>query len=83
MLAANGDKLFVFGKTDLTLTIDDMVIHNDALVAQINADGILGLDFILANSCSSDVCHEVLLLKDKKNTTADRVLHWLQSNNNK
>lgn len=43
-----------------------MVIQNDALVAQINADGILGLDFMLANSCSVDVSHNVLLLKDKR-----------------
>lgn len=66
ILAANGGKLFVLGKTDLTLTINDMVIHNDALVAQINADGILGLDFMLVNSCSVDVSHKVLLLKDKR-----------------
>lgn len=58
--------MFVLGKTYLTLTIDAMVIHNDALVAQINADGILGLDFMLANSCSVDVSHKVLLLKEKK-----------------
>lgn len=66
ILAANGGELFVLGKTDLTLTIDDMVMHSNALVAQINADGILGLDFMLENSCSFDVSHNVLLLKDKR-----------------
>lgn len=66
ILAANGGELCVLGKTDLTLTIDDMVIHNDALVAQINADGIVGLDLMLANFCSVDVSHKVLLLKDKR-----------------
>lgn len=42
------------------------LIHNDALVAQVNADGILRWDFMLSNSCSTDVSHKVLLFKDKK-----------------
>lgn len=48
------------------MTIDDMVIHNGGMVAHMNADGILGLDFMLANSCSVDVSHKILLLKDKR-----------------
>lgn len=65
ILAANGGELFELGKTNLTLTIYDTVFQNDALVTQINADGMLGLDFMLANFCSVDVNHKVLLLQDK------------------
>lgn len=66
ILAANGGELLELGKTNLTLTIYDMVFQNDALVAQTNADGMQGLDFMLANFCSVDVNHKVLVLKDKK-----------------
>lgn len=66
ILAANGGELFELGKTNLTLTIYDMVFQNNALVAQINADEMLGLGFMLANFCSVDVKHKVLLLKDKR-----------------
>lgn len=56
------------------MNINDTVFHSNTLVAQINADGIEGFDFMLVNSCSVDVSHKVILLKETKNATAGRGL---------
>lgn len=58
-------------------TIDDMVIHNSVMVAQINAaDGIPGLDFL-----SSWHEPQGSSVERYKNTTDLWELYWLQSNN--
>lgn len=46
ILAAISGELFALVKTDLTLTIDDIVIHSNVFVAKINAGEILLLNFL-------------------------------------
>lgn len=66
ILAANGDELFALVKTDLTLNIDDIVIHSNVFVAKINAGKMLLLNFLLANFCTVGMNHRVILLLDKR-----------------
>lgn len=66
ILAANGDELFALVKTDLTLNIDDIVIHSNVFVAKINAGEMLLLNFLLANFCTVGMNHRVILLLDKR-----------------
>lgn len=66
ILAANSGELFALVKTDLTLTIDDRVIHSNVFVAKINAGEILLLNFLLANFCTVGMNHRVILLLDKR-----------------
>lgn len=66
ILAANSGELFALVKTDLTLTIDDRVIHSNVFVAKINAGEMLLLNFLLANFCTVGMNHRVILLLDKR-----------------
>lgn len=66
ILAANSGELFALVKTDLTLTIDDIVIHSNVFVAKINAGEMLLLNFLLANFCTVGMNHRVILLLDKR-----------------
>lgn len=66
ILAANGDELFALVKTDLTLNIDDIVIHSNVFVAKINAGEMLLLNFLLANFCTVGINHRVILLLEKR-----------------
>ena len=45
ILTANGESLKVAGKTIIEIQSDNFKCLNEAVVADINVDGILGLDF--------------------------------------
>ncbi|XP_062599620.1 uncharacterized protein LOC134261188 [Saccostrea cucullata] len=66
ILAANVSEVSVKGKADITLNIEGMVAHSTAVISEIQADGILGLDFLLSNACTVDMSQKVLHIKDKK-----------------
>ncbi|XP_062568971.1 uncharacterized protein LOC134231056 [Saccostrea cucullata] len=46
IMSANGTALSVHGKAEFNIGIDQLTYHNEAVVANLKADGILGLDFM-------------------------------------
>ncbi|XP_062589995.1 retroviral-like aspartic protease 1 [Saccostrea cucullata] len=60
ILAANGSELSIKDKTDLTLNIEGVVLYTTAVIAEIQADGKLGLDFLLSNACTVDMSERLL-----------------------
>lgn len=60
IMSANGTALCVHGKAEFNIGIDQLTYHNEAVVANLKADGILGLDFMKRNHCKVDVSNEVL-----------------------
>ncbi|CAC5395921.1 unnamed protein product [Mytilus coruscus] len=51
ILTTNGSPLILFGKTILDIEINGSVYSNIAVVADLNADGILGIDFQRSHNC--------------------------------
>ena len=61
-LTPYGSKLNVLGKTIIDFDIDGYVCSNVAIVADINVDGILGLDFQRSHNCTIDVVKGSILI---------------------
>ncbi|CAG2245269.1 unnamed protein product [Mytilus edulis] len=55
ILTTNGSPLNVFGKTIIDIDINGYVYSNIAVVADLNIDGILGIDFQRSHSCVIDI----------------------------
>ena len=55
IITASGSKLNVLGKTIIDIDINGYVCSNVAIVADINVDGILGLDFQRSQNCIINV----------------------------
>ncbi|CAG2194550.1 unnamed protein product [Mytilus edulis] len=51
ILTTNGSPLIVFGKTIIDIEINGDVCSNIAVIADLNVDGILGIDFQRSQSC--------------------------------
>ena len=60
IMSANGTALSVHGKAEFNIGIDQLTYHNEAVVANLKADGILGLDFMKRNHCKVDISNEIL-----------------------
>ncbi|VDI51331.1 Hypothetical predicted protein [Mytilus galloprovincialis] len=55
ILTTNGSPLKVFGKSIIDIDINGCVYSNIAVVADLNIDGILGIDFQRSHSCVIDI----------------------------
>ena len=65
VLAAGGDQLNVYGKATYQIHLGQMVgARCRFIVADINVDGVLGLDFMKSNDCVIDVNGETMSLGD-------------------
>ena len=68
ILTTSGSKLTVLGKTIIDIDINDYVCSNVAIVAYINVDGILGLDFQRSQNCTINVAKGSILIHRHKIT---------------
>jgi predicted aspartyl protease len=66
ILTASGSKLTVLGKTIIDIDINGYVCSNVAIVADINVDGILGLDFQRSQNCTINVAKGSILIHGHK-----------------
>ncbi|CAC5396943.1 unnamed protein product [Mytilus coruscus] len=64
--SANGGLLTLYGKGYFSIQIGKESFKLEALVADIKAEGILGLDFLKANKCVLDVVSEKLFLGESE-----------------
>ena len=64
--SANGGLLTLYGKGYFSIQIGKETFKFEALVADIKAEGILGLDFLKANKCVLDVVSERLFLGESE-----------------
>jgi len=55
ILTASGPKINVLGKTIIDIDINGYVCSNVAIVADINVDGILGIDFQRSQNCTINI----------------------------
>ena len=60
ILTANGESLKVAGKTIIEIQSDTFKCLNEAVVADINIDGILGLDFLKSQHGEIDMCNNTI-----------------------
>jgi hypothetical protein len=63
ILTASGSKLTVLGKTIIDIDINGYVCSNVAIVADINVDGILGLDLHRSQNCTINVAKGSILIQ--------------------
>ena len=56
ILSANGSALQITGETIIDIEIDTCVYTNVAVIADINVDGILSLDFQRSQNCIIHGC---------------------------
>ena len=66
ILTASGSKINIFGKTIIDIDINGYVCSNVAIVADINVDGILGLDFQRSQNCTINVAKGSILIHGHK-----------------
>ena len=66
IITASGSKLNVLGKTIIDIDINGYVCSNVVIVADINVDGILGLDFQRSHNCTINVAKGSILIHDHK-----------------
>ena len=52
MIAANGEEVFTMGAAEFTLSFNGKLFHLPAIVANINTEVVLGLDFMQKFSCT-------------------------------
>lgn len=64
VLSANSEPLKVYGKLDLSITIDKLIYDSTVAVADISVDAILGLDFLLKFDGVVDVTKHILKIRD-------------------
>ena len=55
VMTANDEPLTVYGKTKVSICIGRNTYQVPVVVAEMNSDGILGLDFMLSNDCILDI----------------------------
>ena len=63
ILTANGETLHVFGKTMLDIQIDGFKCNNIAVVADINVDGIVGLDFLRSQNANISMSDGIITMQ--------------------
>ena len=66
ILTASGSKINGLGKTIIDIDINGYVCSNVAIVADINVDGILGLDFQRSQNCTINVANDSILIDGHK-----------------
>ena len=66
ILSASGSALQITGKTIIDIEIDTCVYTNVAVIADINVDGILGLDFQRSQNCIMDISKSCILMYNQK-----------------
>ena len=66
ILTANGESLKVAGKTIIEIQSDNFKCLNEAVVADINVDGILGLDFLKSQHAEIDMCNNTIKIQGHK-----------------
>jgi predicted aspartyl protease len=66
IVAASGSKINVLGKTIIDIDINGYVCSNVAIVADINVNGILGLDFQRSQNCTINVAKGSILIDGHK-----------------
>lgn len=64
--SANGGALIHYGKGCFDIKIGNKLCQTEATVADVKADGILGLDFLRAHECVIDVVAEKLIIGDSE-----------------
>ncbi|XP_056014993.1 uncharacterized protein LOC130052872 [Ostrea edulis] len=60
ILSAGGTPLKTYGKITITVSIGNLSFHQPMVIADITADGSLGLDFLHGNECIVDVKRKIL-----------------------
>ncbi|VDH96598.1 Hypothetical predicted protein [Mytilus galloprovincialis] len=66
ILTTNGSPLIVFGKTIIDIEINGDVCSNIAVIADLNVDGILGIDFQRSHSCVINITKGNILVNGKE-----------------
>ena len=62
VLAANDEPLKTLGRTKVPIAIADNAYDTTVFVAELTVDGVIGLDFMMANSCVVDTCNKSMLI---------------------
>ncbi|KAK3083081.1 hypothetical protein FSP39_013432 [Pinctada imbricata] len=65
ILAANGEPLKVYGRTRLKMKIGKKSYTTTVIIADLNSDGVLGLDFMLDNSCILDIQQQKITIQNE------------------
>ena len=65
-MVANGETLVVSGRTILELETDTLKCHQEVVVADINVDGVLGLDFLRFQKSSIDMENDILVINGQR-----------------
>ena len=66
ILTANGESLKVAGKTIIEIQSDTFKCLSEAVDADINVDGILGLDFLNSQHAEIDMCNNTIKIQGHK-----------------
>ncbi|KAK3083976.1 hypothetical protein FSP39_006179 [Pinctada imbricata] len=66
ILSANGTPLQVIGKTKLDIKLDNRVWCQEAIIADVNVDGILGMDFLRANDCIINIQRGIITILNEE-----------------
>lgn len=65
ILSASSDRLVTYGKAELVVEISGVQCIADLVIADIENDVILGLDFLKDNNCHLDLTKDTLYIKEK------------------
>ena len=63
---ANGGNMHVHGRAEFEIKIGSVNVSSSAVVANITAEGIIGLDFLRTNNCILDIVSETLTIGQDK-----------------
>jgi hypothetical protein len=66
MLSASGSALHITGKPVIDTEIDTCVYTNVDVIADMNGDGIIGLDFQRSQNCIIDISKSCILMNNRK-----------------
>ena len=66
ILTANGESLQVMGKTIADFEFENFQCSNIAVIANINVDGIVGLDFMRAHSAAIDIERNIITVQGQE-----------------
>ncbi|CAG2223333.1 unnamed protein product [Mytilus edulis] len=67
ILTANGSPLILFGKTIIDIDLNGHVCSNIAVVADLNVDGILGIDFQRSHNCVINITKGSIWVNGREN----------------
>ena len=67
ILTANGSPLILFGKTIIDIDLNGHVCSNIAVVADLNVDGILGIDFQRSQNCVINITKGSIWVNGREN----------------